>query len=109
VTARRAKRENGGLGEDPPGSTMTRKKDLRAFFQLFYQTGLVMSYEGEESSNKVSPGRGVGSPRKGGANEDSSTRNLPSLPSYSLLPGGSPHTPLPPVQVQGPEGGVRML
>jgi hypothetical protein len=23
VTARRAKRENGGLGEDPPGSTMT--------------------------------------------------------------------------------------
>jgi hypothetical protein len=24
VTARRAKRENGGLGEDPPGSTMTR-------------------------------------------------------------------------------------
>jgi hypothetical protein len=22
VTARRAKRENGGLGEDPPGSTM---------------------------------------------------------------------------------------
>jgi hypothetical protein len=24
TTARRAKRENGGLGEDPPGSTMTR-------------------------------------------------------------------------------------
>jgi hypothetical protein len=24
VTARRAKRENGGLGEDPPGSTMTQ-------------------------------------------------------------------------------------
>jgi hypothetical protein len=23
ATARRAKRENGGLGEDPPGSTMT--------------------------------------------------------------------------------------
>ena len=23
VTARRAKRENGGLGEDPPGNTMT--------------------------------------------------------------------------------------
>jgi hypothetical protein len=23
VTARRAKRKNGGLGEDPPGSTMT--------------------------------------------------------------------------------------
>jgi hypothetical protein len=31
VTSRRAKRENGGLGEDPPGSTMTftnRSSDL---------------------------------------------------------------------------------
>jgi hypothetical protein len=27
VTARRAKRENGGLGEDPPGSTMTGRTD----------------------------------------------------------------------------------
>jgi hypothetical protein len=30
VTARRAKRENGGLGEDPPGSTMTYQQDVRA-------------------------------------------------------------------------------
>jgi hypothetical protein len=31
VTARRAKRENGGLGEDPPGSTMTYKQVLRTW------------------------------------------------------------------------------
>jgi hypothetical protein len=29
MTARRAKRDNGGLGEDPPGSTMTYKQALR--------------------------------------------------------------------------------
>ena len=31
VTARRAKRENGGLGEDPPGSTMTYLQVLRTW------------------------------------------------------------------------------
>ena len=31
VTARRAKRENGGLGEDPPGSTMTYWQVLRTW------------------------------------------------------------------------------
>jgi hypothetical protein len=31
VTARRAKRENGGLGEDPPGSTITCQQVLRTW------------------------------------------------------------------------------
>ena len=31
VTGRRAKRENGGLGEDPPGSTITRQQVLRTW------------------------------------------------------------------------------
>jgi hypothetical protein len=31
VTARRAKRENGGLGEDPPGSTIRYKQVVRAW------------------------------------------------------------------------------
>jgi hypothetical protein len=29
MAARRAKRENGGLGEDPPGSTMSEHQGLR--------------------------------------------------------------------------------
>ena len=29
MSARRAKRENGGLGEDPPGSPMTHQQVLR--------------------------------------------------------------------------------
>jgi hypothetical protein len=38
VTARRAKRENGGLGEDPPGGTMT-------YFRSFGPVGeIVPSY-----------------------------------------------------------------
>jgi hypothetical protein len=31
VTARRAKRENGGLGEDPPGNTITYLQVLRTW------------------------------------------------------------------------------
>jgi hypothetical protein len=31
TTARRAKRENGGLGEDPPGSTVTSHQVLRTW------------------------------------------------------------------------------
>jgi hypothetical protein len=31
TTARRAKRENGGLGEDPPGSTITCQQVLRTW------------------------------------------------------------------------------
>jgi hypothetical protein len=34
MTARRAKRENGGLGEDPPGSTMTYRQVLRTWMYL---------------------------------------------------------------------------
>jgi hypothetical protein len=31
MAARRAKRENGGLGEDPPGSTITYQQVLRTW------------------------------------------------------------------------------
>jgi hypothetical protein len=41
MTARRAKRENGGLGEDPPGSTMTYYQVLRT--SMFSQ-GLRMTF-----------------------------------------------------------------
>jgi hypothetical protein len=35
VIARRAKREKGGLGEDPPGSTMTRRQVRRTCMSCF--------------------------------------------------------------------------
>jgi hypothetical protein len=41
VTARRAKRENGGLGEDPPGSTMTYKQVLRTWMFIQGSDGAV--------------------------------------------------------------------
>jgi hypothetical protein len=62
VTARRAKRDNGGLGEDPPGNTMsllTGRSDLDA--QWGSEGDLPVTARRAKRENG---GSGGGSPRK---------------------------------------------
>jgi hypothetical protein len=55
TTARRAKRENGGLGEDPPGSTITYRQVLRTwmFSQLFRKKNGVIRLVSEHQINQL--------------------------------------------------------
>jgi hypothetical protein len=70
VTTGRAKRENGGLGEDPPGSTITYLQVVRTW--LFSQ-GSDGAYRDSGPSEARKRGSGGGSPRK--------YDNLPTGPS----------------------------
>ena len=55
MAARRAKRENGGLREDPPGSTMA--------YNRFFSQGSDVT-DGSSPSEARKRGSGGGSPRK---------------------------------------------